>query len=260
MNNARPERFDAAVLWRKWRLMKGTELYDVAADPAQDRNVAKDHPDVVAKMRAHYETWWADVEPRVNEPSRLVIGSDAEPATLLSPADWFDVLLDQQLQVRTALAAKRPLAPRSRPRRAIRLRAPPLAARSRSSHCAAASPRSRGSTASSPRARPCPSRRRRLKVGDAEMTRPVGADDKFVRFSVPLKKGDLVGADLVLRRSRRGVVRGVLRLRLARRFVVAMNAHARERDRHGVAAPAAAGATTNGIGTGSATSRWRSTS
>ncbi|HLQ44869.1 MAG TPA: arylsulfatase, partial [Planctomycetaceae bacterium] len=36
----RPVKWDSAVLWRKWRLVKGEELYDLRQDPAQEKNVA----------------------------------------------------------------------------------------------------------------------------------------------------------------------------------------------------------------------------
>ena len=190
MNDATPDKFDSAVLWQKWRLLKGLELYDVSTDLAQQRNVAADHPDVVAKMRKHYEKWWLDVEPRVNVLSRLIIGSDAEPLTLLSPADWQDLLLDQQLQVRTALARNSHwnlevardgeylFELRRWPREAdlpLRAGVPPF----------------KGVDGGLPEGKSLPIAKAKLKVGDVEMTQPVTADDKLVRFSVPLKKGDV---------------------------------------------------------------------
>ncbi|MGH7225378.1 MAG: arylsulfatase, partial [Gemmataceae bacterium] len=36
----RPEKWDAAVMWKKWRLVKGKELYDLRGDLAQKKNVA----------------------------------------------------------------------------------------------------------------------------------------------------------------------------------------------------------------------------
>lgn len=190
MNRARPEKFDSAVLWRKWRLLKGVELYDVATDLAQERNVADAHPDIVAKMRRHYEAWWADVEPRVNVLSRLVIGSDAEPETLLSPADWQDLLLDQQLQVRTALRrnshwnlevardGEYVFELRRWPREAdvpLRAGVPPFKA----------------VDGELPAGKALPIARATLKVGDVEVTRAVADDDRFVRFTLPLKRGDI---------------------------------------------------------------------
>jgi hypothetical protein len=75
------------VLWRKWRLVQGSELYDVAADPGQQENVAAKHPDVVKRMQAHYEQWWRGVEPHLGlEPYRIGVGDDE---TKLTAYDWW---------------------------------------------------------------------------------------------------------------------------------------------------------------------------
>jgi len=100
-NPAIPQRDGAAVLWKNWRLLENRELYDVHNDPHQDRDVAAQHPQVVARMRAHLERWWAGVEG-VLEPQRVTIGSDAENPMLLSACEWLDVFVDQQRQVRRA--------------------------------------------------------------------------------------------------------------------------------------------------------------
>jgi arylsulfatase len=190
MNDATPDKFDSTVLWRNWRLMKGAELYDVSSDPAQARNVAEKHPDVVAKMREHYESWWADVEPRVNELSRLVIGSDAEPLTLLSPADWQDLLLDQQLQVRNGLARNSHLnlevardgdyvfELRRWPREAdVPIRA--------------GVPTFKGVDGSLSAGKALPIATARLNVGEVDRSTDVTADDRFVRFTIRLPKGEV---------------------------------------------------------------------
>ncbi len=44
---------------KKW------ELYDVLADPGERTNIAAASPDVVNKLGAEYERWWADVLPRM---------------------------------------------------------------------------------------------------------------------------------------------------------------------------------------------------
>ena len=58
------------MLWNKWRLVKGKELYDLAADPGQQEDVAAEHPDVVKRMRDHYDNWWAGVEPELQTSVR----------------------------------------------------------------------------------------------------------------------------------------------------------------------------------------------
>jgi arylsulfatase len=58
----------------KWSLVnvKNTpatwELYDVAADPGEQNDLAKQHPDIVARLAAGYDRWWQSVQPDlVNE-------------------------------------------------------------------------------------------------------------------------------------------------------------------------------------------------
>jgi arylsulfatase len=44
------------------------ELYDIAADPGEQTDVAKEHPDIVARLAAEYDAWWQGVQPDlVNE-------------------------------------------------------------------------------------------------------------------------------------------------------------------------------------------------
>ena len=84
-----PRKWQAAVLWRKWRLVGGRELYDVAADPGQKTNLADEKPDVVRQMRDHYEKWWAGVQPAVKDIGHIVVGSDSENPSRLCCNDWF---------------------------------------------------------------------------------------------------------------------------------------------------------------------------
>lgn len=44
------------------------QLFDVAADPGEHRNVAADHPEIVSSMKRSFESWWASLRPlMVNE-------------------------------------------------------------------------------------------------------------------------------------------------------------------------------------------------
>jgi len=97
-----PRKYDAAVLWKRWRLVENTGLYDLTADPGQTTNVITSYPDVVAQMRSHYEAWWGRVSPTVNTFSRITIGSDKANPVLLAPPEWRNIYLDQQRQIRTA--------------------------------------------------------------------------------------------------------------------------------------------------------------
>jgi len=100
MNAPVPKHGDACVLWRNWRLVAGNELYDVASDPRQEKNVLAEQPAIAAKLREHYDQWWAGVAPRLNEFSHIVLGAEAENPVNLSPCEWADVFIDQMAQVR----------------------------------------------------------------------------------------------------------------------------------------------------------------
>jgi len=95
-----PVKGDACVMWRRWRLVQDKELYDLANDPSQERNVIAEHPDIVAQLRKHYTKWWDGVVPRLSESQRVIIGHDAETVSQLSPCEWRDVFLDQGANVR----------------------------------------------------------------------------------------------------------------------------------------------------------------
>lgn len=103
IDDPRPRRGDACVLWQRWRLVGDEELYDVAADPGQKNNVFAAYPGVVADMRRRYAAWWATVEPRLHDLTPIVIGDSRESPTQLSPADWADVFLDQGVQIRDGI-------------------------------------------------------------------------------------------------------------------------------------------------------------
>ena len=86
--NTPPPKWRSAVMSAHWRLVAGKELYNIKADPGQKRNLAARHPDVVRKLRNHYEKWWAGVEGRFNDLSHIVIGSDRDNPTCLMSFDW----------------------------------------------------------------------------------------------------------------------------------------------------------------------------
>jgi hypothetical protein len=86
-----PDKWHAAVLWGKWRLVEGRELYDIRSDPAQAVDVAGGHPDVVRRMRGHYERWWAQIEPKLADISPIVVGSEEENPSSLRILDWYHV-------------------------------------------------------------------------------------------------------------------------------------------------------------------------
>ena len=98
----RAEKYDCCVIWGNWRLVKGTELYDVSRDRGQEHDVSQAHPDVVQQMRQFYDTWWASIEPRVYEYQPLIVGTDQENPVILSSNYWAGVDVDNHHRVSAA--------------------------------------------------------------------------------------------------------------------------------------------------------------
>lgn len=188
MQSPRPQKGDAAVLWRRWRLVQDKELYDLAADPGQKVNVIDRHGDVAARMRSHYERWWAAVAPKVNDHEAVVVGSDAENPLVLSPCEWEDVFLDQGAQVRrgerkngrwnieVAQAGDYEITLRRWPAEVDKPISSPL-------------PQFKHADGVFPAGVALPGAQARLKVAAFDESRPVGADDKAVMFPVKLAAG-----------------------------------------------------------------------
>ncbi len=77
-----------AVMTDRWRLVNGEELYDMGADPGQKDDQSGRYPEVVQKLRAAYEGFWAGVSADHGLDSHLLIGADMAPVVKLSSHDW----------------------------------------------------------------------------------------------------------------------------------------------------------------------------
>ena len=78
----------SAVMSQGWRLVNGKELYHIDEDPAQEKDLAGKYPDRVAKMRAFYEAWWAELEPTFARTTELHLGHEDHPVVTLTSHDW----------------------------------------------------------------------------------------------------------------------------------------------------------------------------
>ncbi|PYJ03476.1 MAG: hypothetical protein DME25_12220 [Verrucomicrobia bacterium] len=97
-----PKKWDSCVIWNQWRLVKGEELYDVHADRAQQHDLVTQHKDVVEKMRAHYEKWWAGIEPRLNDFVTISLGAGQANQVQLTSSDWQGVYADNSGHIERA--------------------------------------------------------------------------------------------------------------------------------------------------------------
>ncbi|MBN2475106.1 MAG: arylsulfatase [Pirellulales bacterium] len=84
-----PEKWrKSAVMTQRWRLVDGRELYDIQADPGQEKDIAAEHVEAVKRLRRSYEDWWKSLSVVFDDSVSIGIGSPAEPRTQLHPHDW----------------------------------------------------------------------------------------------------------------------------------------------------------------------------
>lgn len=68
----------SAVMSDKMRLVNGTELYDIATDPGQNKDLSTQFPAIVTKMRGYYEKWWSSVSSEFNIFPVIIVGSEKQ--------------------------------------------------------------------------------------------------------------------------------------------------------------------------------------
>jgi arylsulfatase len=107
-SRAKLTKWECAVIWNQWRLVEGKELYDVRKDRAQKEDLADAHPDIVSKMRGHYEQWWAGLGAKPDQflPC-ATLGAEHQPVVSLTSSDWQDVYCDNAGHVRRAVGGPR---------------------------------------------------------------------------------------------------------------------------------------------------------
>lgn len=82
------KKWSGAVLWNNWRLVNGTELYDIQKDPGQKKNVYQQNPVVVKALRDYYEQWATETQKIMNQKNYFIAGTPHEKVTWLSSCNW----------------------------------------------------------------------------------------------------------------------------------------------------------------------------
>ena len=77
----------SAVMKHTWRLLNRYELYNIAEDPGQVKDIAARHPDVVADLQREYEKYWEICSRQDDEEIPTSIGSEAQEITTLRTHD-----------------------------------------------------------------------------------------------------------------------------------------------------------------------------
>ena len=80
----------SAVMSQRYRLVNGVELYDIKTDPGQEKNISKENPNQVEKMRAFYDEWWADLEPTFAQTTEIQLGHPNHPKVTMTAHDWLN--------------------------------------------------------------------------------------------------------------------------------------------------------------------------
>lgn len=83
-----PKWIRSAVMSERWRLIDGTQLYDIQTDPGQAHDISARHSEVVRKLRAKYEKWWQSHASRRQQYAWIKLGSPHENPTHLTCHDW----------------------------------------------------------------------------------------------------------------------------------------------------------------------------
>lgn len=83
-----PQWTRSVVMTERWRLVHGSELYDIQADPRQLNDVALQFPQIVTALRGEYEQWWNSLQPAFDRYGWIVVGSPNENPSMLNCMDW----------------------------------------------------------------------------------------------------------------------------------------------------------------------------
>ena len=78
----------SVVMSQGWRLVNGKELYNIDSDSGQEKDLSGKHPERVARMRAFYDAWWAELEPTFARTTELYVGHPDHPIVSLTSHDW----------------------------------------------------------------------------------------------------------------------------------------------------------------------------
>ncbi len=183
-----PTKWNCAVMWNKWRLFRGKELYNLATDPGQRKNIAAQHPKIVRALRDHYEQWWARTEPLSREFSPIHLGSDHESPVYLGCEDWVAPNSAHQEEIRAGLNRSGPwhvLVERAGDYQ-VSFRRWPVEA---DTAITAGLPAFEGTLGGYPLGKALPIVKARLKVADLDQSKPVAKEDKAATFTVRLPAG-----------------------------------------------------------------------
>jgi arylsulfatase A-like enzyme len=78
----------SSVMEDNYRLVNGSELYDLSSDPEQRHDISAQHQDIVIRLRDEYEKWWRLVSGKFEQEIPIPVGSKPDEQTVLCCHDW----------------------------------------------------------------------------------------------------------------------------------------------------------------------------
>ena len=77
------------VIWKNWRLIANTQLYDISKDWKQENDVAAEFPEMVEQLQAKFDAYHAIGKPLVQPPVRFILGDERAPIQELTSQDIY---------------------------------------------------------------------------------------------------------------------------------------------------------------------------
>ncbi|AQQ70372.1 Arylsulfatase [Limihaloglobus sulfuriphilus] len=78
----------SSVMTDNYRLINGSELYDISCDPEQRCDISAQHQDIVNRLRDEYEKWWRLVSGKFEQEIPIPVGAELGEQTVLCCHDW----------------------------------------------------------------------------------------------------------------------------------------------------------------------------
>ncbi|WP_372772948.1 arylsulfatase [Mangrovibacterium sp.] len=184
-----------ALMHQNWRLVEGTELYDLDTDPEQRTNVAEQHPELMKKFLAEYDAWWAEISPTFDEKPFFIIGHEAENPTTLYCHDWHSEEFTpwQQNHIRTGMVNNGFWRVRvsESGTYSFKLRRWPKETGLALNAEAAVRPALPGTSVDASKfGKALTIQKARIQLQDIEQAKTVEGNEQYIEFTIPLKKGE----------------------------------------------------------------------
>ncbi len=178
------EKYDATVMWKKWRLVRGDELYRIDLDPGQQENLIDRYPDIAGEMQEFYEKWWDDTYSQFQKVRYIDIGTDQANPMMLYSSDWLGSYADNfgNLSAGDRIGWWNVIVKQAGDYTFTLWRWPPEAGTALDA--ALEGPQGKGKAV--------PIREARLTIGDVDETKPAPPGTKSVSFTVDLTEGKQV--------------------------------------------------------------------